>query len=378
MQDTDFGSKEAPKILYIITKLELGGAQKVCLSLFKEFSPNAFLMSGPNGLLINEVANHPNFIINPYLEREISLKGLWKDLFAFFFILKTILKLKKQHPNLQVHTHSSKIGFLGRIAAKIAFVTKIHHTVHGFGFNDTQSSVKRFFYQFLEQIGTLCSTSIVCVSIADKDLGSQLFWTFKRKAVLIRAAVNEKLFSPQTNLIKNSTLKLGTISCFKPQKNLVDMIKICIELKKRNIAFSLEIIGDGQMRAVLEELILTNSLTKEIILLGWINESNLDSIMNTWDVFLLTSLWEGLPCSLIQARLKKILCVCYDVGGISEVLKDGENGYLIPVLDKDLMVKRLVSLSENELLLNKLKFYKEDLSNFYLQSMICAHQDLYY
>lgn len=368
------------KIVFIITKLELGGAQKICLELFNHFSKDAFLISGASGILAAEVKNLPNFITNPYLERESSVFFVWKDLFAFIFLIRTLWQLKKKYPKLQVHTHSTKAGFFGRLAATLVGIKKIHHTVHGFNLNPSQSKLKKSFFWLFEQIGTWCSSSIICVSQKDLSTGSSIFWSFASKARLIRAAVDEEIFLSNQSTLKDeeAEILLGTISCFKPQKNLVDMILVCEKLRTLNLKFKLEIIGDGEQRGELERLIKSKNLSQNVFLLGWI--VNLEQLVLTtkrWDVFLLTSLWEGLPCALVQARMQKLACVCYDSGGISEVLLDQKNGFLIPLFKKEIMVEKIKEMIQNKSLLASLKQHKDHLENFYLKNMLTLHQDLY-
>ena len=124
------------KIFHVITKLELGGAQKVTLMTLERLPRDRYelgLITGPEGILVNW-ANQipdltrfwiPNFVreVRP-IQDSITLLKLW-NLF------------RRERPHI-VHTHSSKAGILGRLAARLAGVPVIFHTYHGFGFNDFQ------------------------------------------------------------------------------------------------------------------------------------------------------------------------------------------------------------------------------------------------
>ena len=134
------------KIAVIITKLELGGAQKVAISLCEKMDTNKFepfLICGCGGILDKEAQKKIRVIFVKNLVREINPI---KDLKALFSIYKI---LKKEKPII-VHTHSSKAGILGRIAAKLCGIKNIIHTIHGFSFNDTQSFIKRKTFIFLK------------------------------------------------------------------------------------------------------------------------------------------------------------------------------------------------------------------------------------
>ncbi|MBU4269753.1 hypothetical protein KKE07_02645, partial [Candidatus Dependentiae bacterium] len=110
-------------VLFIITKLELGGAQKVCLSLLDGVKKNggfAGLISGADGPLVSEVKNLDSVYLLPEFKREVGLKNIFKDIYLFFKLIKLIKKNRKNHPDLIVHTHSTKAGILGRWAAFFA------------------------------------------------------------------------------------------------------------------------------------------------------------------------------------------------------------------------------------------------------------------
>ncbi|MDR0952696.1 MAG: glycosyltransferase, partial [Elusimicrobiota bacterium] len=166
----------AKKIALIITKLELGGAQKSVLytakHLDKFFEP--FLLTGPGGYFDEYAKKHlKNLIFIKDLERKINLI---KDTKAFFELTKNLLKIK---PDI-VHTNSSKAGILGRKAAffyrlinyKRRKQIKIIHTVHGFAFYEGQNKLVHNFYIWLERMLAKITDEIIFVSVM--DLGSAL------------------------------------------------------------------------------------------------------------------------------------------------------------------------------------------------------------
>ena len=128
--------KREPHILYIITKLELGGAQKVCVTLFKHLriALGTHLISGDQGALVQEVAKETDVHLLPSLKREVSFFSLFNEIKNFFKLIQLIKKLKQKHPDLIVHTHSTKAGLIVRWAAFFAGVKTRIHTVYGFAF----------------------------------------------------------------------------------------------------------------------------------------------------------------------------------------------------------------------------------------------------
>ncbi|MBM3886964.1 glycosyltransferase family 4 protein, partial [Candidatus Dependentiae bacterium] len=321
--------KNQLNVLYILTKLELGGAQKVCLALHAGLiadKHNAMLASGAEGELIKEVQKIPDCILLDSFKREVSLIGIAHDIKAFLGLISLIKKFKKKHPNLIVHTHSTKAGIVGRWAAFFAGVKKRIHTVHGFGFHEHQSLLPWLAIVSVEWITALITTHFICVSNKDCKRGSKLFPGFAQKSSIIRAAVGKQHFiQPTKSLNNDKKIIIGTIACFKPQKNLFDLLKaftITYETAlKENRSIHLEIIGDGELRPAIEEWICKKNMQHAITLHGW--QRNVQQFLCTWDIFALSSLWEGLPCSIVEARLARLAVVTYDIGGISEVINDG-------------------------------------------------------
>jgi glycosyltransferase involved in cell wall biosynthesis len=369
-------------VLYIITKLELGGAQKVCLSLLKGLNQNrgsATLISGMNGVLTGEAKKCGPTILMPELVRELGVKGLFSEIKALFALVKQIKEIKKEHPKLIIHTHSSKAGILGRWAAWLAGCKNIVHTIHGHSFNDYQLWPVRLIARFLEFITSFITTKFVVVSKKDAIVGAKLIPSFKEKSTLIRAAVSDQSFN--NNYRKyGKEIVIGSIGCFKPQKNLTDLISSFARAKRlfektNNGRMRLEIVGDGAMRPILEKLICDLSINSSVTLLGW--QENVSLLFSRWDIFAMSSLWEGLPCAVVEARLSGLPVVAYNVGGISEIIFEGKNGYLVEPGNRDKLSECLFKLAESEKLRTDFSEYKDDLNDFFNENMIGHHKKLY-
>jgi len=377
-------------IVFILTQLELGGAQKICLALFDHFSPTSYLISSATGQLLGKVQNNSRFLPIKALERGVGWSSLWKEFWAFLSIYLHLLKLKRKHAFLIVHTHSSKAGILGRSAAYFAGINNIVHTVHGFGITPAQSKPIFIFFALLEQLATLLTKVIICVASPDQQLGKKLFFGFANKSVIIRAAVDTKPFlaaktqaaAAREHNHEQNIFILGTISCFKPQKNLAALLKIML-LAEKLAATSpcpkktiyLEIIGDGVLRQNLEQKIISYGLQRKIKLWGW--QENIIPKMLKWDCFVLSSLWEGLPCSLVQALLLQQPAICYDTGGINEILQNGKNGYLVKQGDLFTFTEKIIHLCSLAKSNDSPSTNNKKLAFFDLSSMFAKHKDVY-
>ena len=369
-----------PHVLYILTKLELGGAQKVCLSLIqglKNQGEKSSLISGSDGPLVEQAQELTTTYFLKSFKREVSFLGIWREFYTFIDMIRTIKKIHAQHKNLIVHTHSTKAGIMGRWAAWFAGVNIRIHTVHGFGFHDHQNKIVWFLIYLCELFTRVITTHFICVSKKDLDLGSGLFPGFAKKSSIIHAAIDwEKFYQPATQTTMSEAINtskhvsvIGTISCFKPQKNLFDLLQAFKRVHERVSHYKhveLHIIGDGLLRKNIETWITENKLTENIKLLGW--QTNVASIIKMWDLFAMSSLWEGLPCSIIEARLCKIPVVAYNVGGICEVIHDGKNGFLIPPGNWQLLAEKLALLIENQKLYAQFKEFHDNLWDFIIES----------
>ncbi len=372
--------KENVPVVYIVTKLELGGAQKVCLSLFQELknkNHETWLISGTEGPLVAEVQNSPNVILLPLLKRECSFSNLKNDFKTFFLLIKELKKLKSEHSDIIVHTHSTKAGYLGRWAGFFAGIKQRFHTVHGFGFHPHQSKLGYAFAYILEFFTALITTHYVCVSTEDQKTGCRLLPGFSRKNTLIRAAIDDEKFHPArvAPLDKNAPFTFGTVSCFKKQKNLFDLLLAFKEVHRQYHHTRLEIIGDGSLRPEIEAWIALHNLEQVITLHGW--QENVAPLMKQWHVFVMSSLWEGLPCAAVEARFLKLPVLAYNVGGISDLVLDGKNGFLYEPRKIQQLVHGMCALISDQTLYQKLKAYPEDLSAFTRSAMILQHSILY-
>lgn len=372
-------------IVYIITKLELGGAQKVCLALAKGVADgmHTALISGTEGVLVPMAQQLKNVHLLPSMQRDVRFLGILQEVKNFFILHNLLRRLKKAHPQLIVHTHSTKAGIIGRWAAFFAGVKYRVHTVHGYGFHDHLSRPAWLMRFIPEYFTSLITTHFVCVSQHDQQTGVKRLPGFAKKNSLIRAAVDYETFYTPTFLPSYRADKpfvIGTISCFKPQKNVFDLLEAFHTtyqaLHEHNLpAPRLEIIGDGEQRPQIEKWIAQHHLQDHIRLLGW--QPDVQHFLKQWDLFALSSLWEGLPCAIVEARLNRLPVIAYNVGGIAEVVRNGHNGYLITPGDTKALAEKIIHLALHPSVQQALAAENDDLIDFDNKSMVKKHTTLY-
>lgn len=368
-------------LLYVITKLELGGAQKQLLSLIRHLDKDKytpFLFTSRDGLLFNEAQSITELKLkkSKFLERPINLL---KDFLALWEILRFI---KKNNIDI-VHTHSSKAGILGRWGARLANIKIVLHTVHGWPFNNYQPSLVRIFFILLERITAKLTTKLIVVSNYDKEKGLNNGIGNEDKYALIRYGIDYAVFEGGGENIRKALgvntddLVVGMISCFKPQKCPQDFIKLTFLVKQTLPDVKFILVGDGILHSRVEKLIDTYKLRSQLILTGWRND--IPKILQALDIFVLTSLWEGLPISVLEAMASSKPVVATNTGGVAEVIVEDKTGFLVAPGDMDGMSEKLIRLLKNKNLRGEIaQNIKDSLDgNFFLENMVKKTQDLY-
>lgn len=343
---------EKIKVVHIITKLELGGAQANTLYTIRHLNRDRYepyLITGQKGILDDEACSISGvkcFFV-PYLIREINP---FQDLLATFSIYKI---LKSIRPRI-VHTHSSKAGILGRWAARLAGVPVIIHTFHGYGFNDYQSWLKRNILILAEKITSGITSYFIAVSVENINRGLNLSLFDKEKVTLIRSGIDLDMFR-KTEIdvgkkkeelgLPSSSKVVGMIACMKPQKAPLDFVEIARLVNKELSDVYFIYVGDGELRPKVEGMVNRYGLTDHFIIAGW--RRDIPEVMRTFDVLVLTSRWEGLPRVIPEAMATGIPIIATHVDGNIEAVMDGVNGFLIPPGNIDAFKDKLIFLLNN-------------------------------
>ena len=339
------------KVFHVITKLELGGAQKVTLMTLERLPRDRYevgLVTGPEGLLVEWANRIPALtrVWNPWLVREVQPL---KDALAF---LKLWRLFRDERPQI-VHTHSAKAGIIGRWAAKLAGVPLIFHTAHGFGFNDFQRPIVRNFYVSLERVTAKITTKLFVVSYANADRAEKCGMLRRGDWVLARDSIAvQEFMQPRPRRqklrewgIPEDKVVVGMVACFKPQKSPEDFIEVAARVLAKNDGVHFVMAGDGELRASIEERMRKHGIDRHITLLGWQNDRDMPEVYRNLDIVVLTSLWEGLPCVFSEAMACDLPIVATNVDGAREAIIDGDNGYLHEAHDVEGMARSVLKLA---------------------------------
>ena len=346
---------EKIRVLQVITRLIVGGAQETVMITADLLDKQRFqvdVISGPQtgceGSLIEEIrARSIPLIILPDLLREVSPLH---DILAFW----KLFQIMRKGQYSVVHTNSSKAGMLGRVAAWLARVPVIVHTVHGWSFHDHMASFVRRAYILLERLTTWMSDALIVVTQSDIDKGLKEGIGKMDKYHLIRSAIPLDDFNPETKQreivrselgIPSAVPVLGNVGRFSEQKNPLDWIRVASRVRRSLPDCYFLLVGDGPLRSEVERLIIEEDIKDCTVLTGL--RRDVPYLLSAMDVFLLTSLWEGLPRVIPQAMAMEIPVVANGVDGSTEVIVPGETGYVCLPGDLDSLAKRCVGLLQD-------------------------------
>ena len=324
------------KLLHVITHLPIGGAQDNTLYTVELLNKDKYdisLSCNLNGELVSRAkkVKHLKLYDVPNLRREVSIIN---DIRAFLYLYKFI---KKENFTI-IHTHSSKAGFLGRIAAMLNKTPIVIHTIHGFAFHDYMNSFKKNIFIYLEKLSAKWTHGLVTVSNLNKkkvvDLGIAPIEKLKNiySGIDLTLFINEKndQFRKELNLDSNHLL-LGSVGRLSNQKDPITMIEaFCIVIKRFPNAH-LTLVGDGELRDEILIKINQLQLNGRVHLTG--NKNDPWKIYHSLDLFIMSSIYEGLGRSITEALSCGVPVVCTSVEGVPEIVRDNETGILVPPKD---------------------------------------------
>jgi glycosyltransferase involved in cell wall biosynthesis len=374
-------------VAHIITKLELGGAQQNTLFTVKHLDRARFrpvLITGEEGYLVPEALKLEGveIILVPELVREIDLR---RDLGVVHRLRRILRGIKAGDGQpLIVHTHSSKAGIVGRWAARLAGADVIIHSIHGFGFHDEQHPLVRRVFIGLEKMTGHITHSFIGVSHANIRTGAELRIFPQDKATLIRSGIDLTQFGGASNRVAGKKKELGIdpslplitmIGCLKPQKAPVDFVTVAGKvLQERAATFAL--VGDGELRSQVEARVLSLGIGDRFRIFGWRND--VPDILAATDIFVLTSLWEGLPRAVPEAMAMGIPVVATRVDGTPEAVRDGINGYLLEVHDTAGIAKHVLYLLNNPEKAREMGLHGRNMvEEFDIRTMVHEQERLY-
>lgn len=306
------------RILYIVTRGDvIGGASMHVLELAGEMQRrgcNVSILLGP-GDIVAQLARQRDLhvIVEPLLLRQISPLHDLRCLFRFNRLLRQL------QPDV-VHLHSAKAGLLGRMVAKIQKIPVVY-SVHGWSFS-MYSGMKARGFRLLEKLLLPLTDKLVLVCKRDVKLACDILGARSGQIALVHNGIAER---PESGLVKDSVpCRLISVARFEAPKDQITLVKAMATIPSGD--WQLTLVGNGPTMAECQQLAIQLGL-QQIEFLG--ERADVADLLAHSDVFVLSSRSESLPVSVIEAMRAGLPVVATDVGGMTELVKEGINGFLV-------------------------------------------------
>lgn len=337
------------RVAQVITKMDVGGAQETALAICTELDPVRFevtLISGPEG---EGTAMTPSIAAAGV--RHLVVRRLVRRISPLDDVLATVAlwRLLRNERFDVVQTHSSKAGVIGRVAAFLARVPRIVHTVHGWSFRPGQDRAEFVAYRTAERLLAPITHTIVVVTSADIDAGLAAGVGRRGQYAVVRSGIDVDAWRSHRGRaearaalgVPAGAPMVATVMRLAPPKDPVTLV--------RAVAGSandpwLVVFGDGPMledaraeaeRAGLDGRVRFAGLRRDV-----------PDLLHAADVAVLSSSTEGLPRAVVEALAAGVPVVATDVGGVREVVRDGCTGMLVPVGDAEAMARAIDAVIE--------------------------------
>lgn len=394
-----FNEPHKRRILFIITQSELGGAQQFLVQLLSRLDKNVYecsVIAGSDGDGGLQAALPPDVPVytTKNLKRGPSLIG---DLKATVELRSAIIK---ERPDI-VFLMSSKAGFVGSLAAKLAKLSlpnlRIAYRIGGWTFNDPWPKWKKVLYRLMERVSAGWKDIIIVNSASDLadakkykiqprlapvlihngiDPYRELFSHEEARVRLFDAAVKSRLAreSGVGSSLFHAKAIVGTVANFYPAKDLFTFINAVDALPEGVVGI---IIGDGPLSEKLENHIRERGLSRKVFLAGRLPDAY--KYLPAFDVFAFSSSKEGFPWAVLEAMSAKIPVISTPVGAIPEIIKDGQNGVIVPVGIPSAMSSMIRNLLGDDQLRQELviQAHQTILAQFSIRAMVERFENLF-
>jgi glycosyltransferase involved in cell wall biosynthesis len=292
--------------------------------------------------------------------------------------------LRREHYGI-VHTHTSKGGFVGRLAAWLAGVPVIVHTAHGFAFHEGSPHSARLFYSTLERIASRWCDRLVSVSEFHRHWALELGICGSSKILAIPNGI-AALGSPEVSSaelrrqlgIRDSDLLVLSMARLAPDKGIEYLIEAAAILLRSERRFQIVIAGDGPMRARLEELTRHLGVADWVTFLGF--REDVSDLLAASDLVVLPSLREGLSIALLEAMAAGKPIIATKIGSHRELASQAEIAHLVSPADAPALCEAILQIAPDADLMSRLGTNARTLfeARYTEERMLGAYKQLYF
>jgi sugar transferase (PEP-CTERM/EpsH1 system associated) len=368
------------KVGYVVASLGYGGVEKYIVDLVNgvdrnRFEPVIFCLQG-NG----------------------PLKGLIRQQVKIYVLAKRqgndpilMVKLGKLFRNEKVdiiHSNNWSTFFESAMARMLAPSSVLLHTQHGMEMNGSEAFCRRTRYirNRIRQSLTYVANRVLVVSAATEQFVCNEWYTPLEKITLIYNGVDLNKFKDRKAQrsewrnklgLKQKDMVIGSVGRLSPVKNYSLLIRAFHDVARHDLNVKLMIVGDGSEKESLLSLIRELELQNRVLLLG--HRSDVSELLCAMDIFVLSSISEGVSLALLEAMATALPAVATNVGGNPEVLGGKDCGLLVASNDRPALTKALTYLNDHPT--ERLNLGRQARlriqSSFDLKRMVCEYESVY-
>ncbi len=325
-------------ILLLIDEASLGGGQQHVLWLAEGLAHRHFTVhvgTAPEGYLV-EALRARGIPVHPVAFPKAFDPGGLRDAHRL---------LSRLTPAI-LHTHGGTAGFYGRSAALRHAQTRVVHTFHGIHYLHSPDWRKRFIQSAIDRMLARHTDRTICVAESDRELALRHRLARREDSVVIRNGIDLSRFAGiGRRRAPGKRPMIGTIGRMHVQKGQRHFLEAAAAILRTHPHARFRIIGDGELRETLERLRQDLGLNDRVEFSG--ERADAAAELARMDVFLLPSLWEGLPYVLLEAMAAGVPVVATAVDGNKELITHGMNGLLVPAADPEAMAGAALSLLDD-------------------------------
>lgn len=322
----------------------------------------------------------------PYIKKGRELKNYHIDLYRALnpykdlkAILQTIRIIQKEKPDL-IHCHSAKGGMVGRIAGWFTH-TKTYYTPHAFSFLSTKSRLKRKIFILLERLTKFNSSLLACAE-SERRLGIDIVGYSEKRAFswhnCISPVTQSDILQYQGEVCSPYIIAIGRPSY---QKNPLLMVEVMNLVHKKYPLIHFYLVGAGYYSPMIKEmndLIVNYALSDVVHIISWTSRAETLWLLQNSLLLLSTSLYEGLPISVLEALSMGKTLVLTDVLGNNDCVENGTNGYLTGFSPEEI-AQKIELLIEDEVLRENMEKASKKIfeDKFIIENRIHLLEELY-
>ena len=347
------------RVLHVLTNLDFGGAQlsvvNICVSLRRR---------GLDVRVAHSSAGGRRFCASELLYQRLREEGVplydvprmrrgvnpYQDFLALVQLRRLIREVR---PEI-VHTHMSKAGVLGRLAASLEKTPCVVHSVRGWSFYGGGSALKRRTFISLERFSARLTDKMLAVSARQVADGLKVGIGSPGDYLVVRSGIDVGQFQVgrsdadalrQGLCIPPGAHVVGTVMALVEQKAPLDFVATAVEVLRDRPGTHFLVVGDGPLREQMKEAIRREAIQESFHLVG--HSTDVPRLLAVMDLFLLTSRWEGTPRVILEAMMTGVPVVATSVGGVPEIIEHDRSGLLAPPGDVESLKRHVVRLLEN-------------------------------